>query len=46
MVDGLDYIDGKEETGQQIANEKAPIAPALSIDEGVAELLYKVKEDS
>ena len=46
MVDGLDDIDGEEETGQQIVNEKAPIAPALSIDEGVAELLYKVKEDS
>lgn len=32
MVDGLDDIDGEEETGQQIDNEKAPIEPALSID--------------
>ena len=46
MVDGLDDIDGEEETGQQIVNAKAPIVPALSIDEGVAELLYKGKEDS
>ena len=46
MVDELDDIDGEEETGQQIDNEKASIEPILSIDEGVAELLYKGKEDS
>ena len=52
MVDELDDIDGEEEetdkkiSGQQIDNEKASIEPALSIDEGVAELLYKGKEDS
>ena len=46
MIDELDDIDGEEETGQQVANEKVSIRPALSIDEGVAELLYKGKEDS
>ena len=33
-------------TSQQISNEKASIEPALSIDDGVAELLYKGKQDS
>ena len=46
MVDKLDDFCGEEETGQQIENEKASIEPILSIDEGVAELLYKGKEDS
>ena len=46
MVDELDDIHGEDQTGQQISNEQASIEPALSIDDGVAELLYKGKEDS